>query len=469
MSPAALKTCASQLAPVFTDIFNTSLQICEVPKCFKTSSIIPVPKKSKVSSLNDYRPVALTSVIMKVFERFVLQFLKSYTSEKLDPMQFAYRANRSVDDAVSLGVHNILQHLESSGTYARLLFVDYSSAFNTILPEKLHTKLVDLGVDPRMCKWLLDFLTDRPQHVKIGPLSSATLTLNVGAPQGCVLSPALYSLFTNDCTSTHDTVKLIKFADDTTIEGLISKAKKMKTRSDDESGVNVEGHEMNVYENEMDVEANEINVEESYRYEVERLAEWCDENNLELNVDKTKEMIVDFRKVKTEIAPLEINGRPVEQVSRFKFLGTIISDSLKWDDHCSSILSKAQQRMYFLRKLKKFRLNQDILTQFYRAVVESVLTFSIIVWYGSASKSDKEKLQRVVSTAEKIIGCSLPSLETIYKDRVKKRAAKIVKDQSHPANYLFEELPSGRRYRTIKAKTERFRKSFYPSATSLLN
>ena len=178
---------------------------------------------------------------------------------------------------------------------------------------------------------------------------------------------------------------------------------------------------------------------------------------------------MDFRKVKDELRPLTINGEEVEQVSKFKFLGTIISNTLKWDDHCSAVLSKAQQRMFFLRKLRKFRLKQDILVQFYRAVIESVLTFSIVVWFGNASKGDKEKLQKVVSTAEKIIGCSLPSLEEIYIQRVKNKALKIVKDHSHPANSLFEELPSGRRFRSIKAKTERFKKSFYPSAVSILN
>ena len=69
VSPSVLRHCADQLAPVFTNIFNTSLELCHVPACFKASTIIPVPKKAKVSGLNDYRPVALTSVVMKVLER----------------------------------------------------------------------------------------------------------------------------------------------------------------------------------------------------------------------------------------------------------------------------------------------------------------------------------------------------------------------------------------------------------------
>ncbi len=102
VSPACLKTCADRLAPIFTQIFNRSLELCEVPSCFKRSTIIPVPKTPKITSLNDYRPEALTSVAMKSFERLVLAYLKDITGPLLDPLQFAYRANRSVDDAVNI-------------------------------------------------------------------------------------------------------------------------------------------------------------------------------------------------------------------------------------------------------------------------------------------------------------------------------------------------------------------------------
>ena len=198
VSPATLRSCADQLAPVFTALFNKSLEQCQVPRCFKTSTIVPVPKKPSIASLNDYRPVALTSVVMKVFERLVLRSLKAATDHQLDPHQFAYRANRSVDDAIALALHHILQHLETSGTYARVLFVDFSLMFNTIIPLNLFNKLIHRGVERSLCVWILDFLQDRPQSVRIGKQTSKEITLNVGAPQGCVLSPLLFSLFTND-------------------------------------------------------------------------------------------------------------------------------------------------------------------------------------------------------------------------------------------------------------------------------
>ncbi len=112
ISPACLKVCADQLAPIFAQMFNRSLELCEVPCCFKCSTIIPVPKKPKITCHNDYRPVALMSVIMKSLEGLVLAYLKDITRPLLDPLQFAYRANRSVDDAVDVGLHYILQHLK---------------------------------------------------------------------------------------------------------------------------------------------------------------------------------------------------------------------------------------------------------------------------------------------------------------------------------------------------------------------
>ena len=93
------------------------------PNASKKSTIIPVPKKCSVSCLNDYRPVALTSVVVKTFERLDLHFLKSIIDPMLDRFQFAYRENRYVDDAVSLGLVYILKHLEGPHTYASFYLI----------------------------------------------------------------------------------------------------------------------------------------------------------------------------------------------------------------------------------------------------------------------------------------------------------------------------------------------------------
>lgn len=95
-----LKDCAEELKEVFTDVFNTSLKQATVPSCFKAATIIPVPKKPVPSCFNDYRPVALTPIITKCFERLVMSHIKSILPPTLDPHQFAYRAKRSTEDAI---------------------------------------------------------------------------------------------------------------------------------------------------------------------------------------------------------------------------------------------------------------------------------------------------------------------------------------------------------------------------------
>ncbi len=169
-----LRACADQLTGVLTRIINTSLKQATVPLCLKAATIIPVPKKPTISSLNDYRPVALTSVVMKCFERLVLRHLTSHLPENFDQHQFAYGANRSPADAVTTVLHAAASHTEKQGSYVRMLFVDFSSAFNTILPNILIKKLTDLDFPPITCAWINSFLTDRPQHVRMGPYTSST-------------------------------------------------------------------------------------------------------------------------------------------------------------------------------------------------------------------------------------------------------------------------------------------------------
>jgi hypothetical protein len=93
----------------------------------------------------------------------------------------------------------------------RMLFIDYSSVFKTIVPSKLIIKLRTLGRNTSLCNWILDFLMGRPQVVRVGNNTSITLILNKWGPSGVVLSPVLYSLFTHDCTTRHDSITIIHY------------------------------------------------------------------------------------------------------------------------------------------------------------------------------------------------------------------------------------------------------------------
>ncbi|KAI3376522.1 hypothetical protein L3Q82_016980, partial [Scortum barcoo] len=126
-------------------------------------------------------------------------------------------------------------------------------------------------------------------------------------------------------------------------------------------------------------------------------------------------------------------------------LGSTVSHDLKWESNINTIRKKAQQRMYFLQQLRKFNLPQELLIQFYTAIIP------------------------VFNTVEKIIGASLPPIQDLNVSRVRKRAANISAGPSNPGHNLFQLLPSGRLYRALYTKTTRHKNSFFPQAVTLMN
>ena len=336
ISGKLLKVCASQLCSVFANLFNWSLRECCVPSVWKNSVICPIPKKKNPSSLNDYRPVALTSIVMKCFEKLALRRLLTFTNEHLDPLQFAYKPHNGTDDAILTVLHNAFLHLDKAGSYVRMLFIDFSSAFNTIQPHLLALKLLHLDVNPKLILWIVNFLLHRSQSVRFQNSISSQRHTCTGAPQGTVLSPALFTLYTNDCQGTTKT-PIVKYSDDTVIEYL-------------------------------------SNSDSVYFSEVHKFSAWCKENYLDLNIVKTKEMVVDFRKKNPPVPELIIDDVAVERVAEYRYLGTVLDNNLTFDRNDDTIHKKCQSRIYCLQKLRNSGVASDILEMYYRACIQSVLT-----------------------------------------------------------------------------------------------
>ena len=209
-----LKDCATELGFMLTRLFQVFLDNHFIPRIWKTSTIIPVPKKTGAKVMNDFRPVALTSILCKCMERIVCNRLVASVADRLDPLQFAYKAKRGVEDATLTLFDLVSHHLDSSGTFVRILFMDFFSAFNTIQPHILLKRLLDLNTNTTLILWINAFLSDRPQRVSLEGHLSKELVLNTGAPQGCVLSPVLFSVYTNELMCNNAILTLIKFADD---------------------------------------------------------------------------------------------------------------------------------------------------------------------------------------------------------------------------------------------------------------
>ena len=273
------------------------------------------------------------------------------------------------------------------------------------------------------------------QYVLCDKFSSKTVDVSTGAPQGCVLSPTLYSLYTNDYRRHFDDTYVLKFADDSSIIGLI----------DSEENY---GH---------------------YFEEVHNFVSWCKDNFLSVNVTKTKELVIDFRIIKNPFVPLEIESKIVECVESYKYLGMTLDNELNWHLHISTLCSKLSQRLYFLRKLKTFKINADILNLFYSAMLQSLITFGITCWGGSLLEGDSDLINSIIHKAEKVIGRSLPNVSELYSVKAESKCKHIIKDKSHPLHD--EYVVSGRsmRYLTILCKTERYRNTFVPVTSKMLS
>ncbi|KAI5088762.1 gastrula zinc finger protein XlCGF28.1-like [Silurus meridionalis] len=147
----------------------------------------------------------------------------------------------------------------------------------------------------------------------------------------------------------------------------------------------------------------------------QRESRWCLENNLLLNISKTEELIVDFSvKQEWSYQPLNINGTPVDRVDSFQYLDVHITQDLSWSFHINTLVKKAQQRLYHLRRLRDFKLPSQVLKTFYTCTIESVLMSSITSWFGNSTMQYRQALVLVVLSAELTIHTELPDLQDIY-------------------------------------------------------
>eukprot|EP00918_Siedleckia_nematoides_P068786 GHVU01149978.1.p1 GENE.GHVU01149978.1~~GHVU01149978.1.p1 ORF type:complete len:237 (-),score=5.26 GHVU01149978.1:1622-2332(-) len=188
--------------------------------------------------------------------------------------------------------------------------------------------------------FVLDFLSNRIQQVKVGNILSNSIIINTGSPQGCVLSAFLFTLYTYDLCAKYENCRIVKYADDTVIIGLIS----------DNNFTN-------------------------YELQIEHAASWCNEHNLFLNVSKTKELVFDFRKNQVH-KQITINGDKVEECESFKYLGVIIDKNLNWSEHAKYVINKCRQRLYLLYVLKSFNVNSKIVYLFYLATIASIINYN---------------------------------------------------------------------------------------------
>jgi len=194
-------------------------------------------------------------------------------------------------------------------------------------------------------------------------------------------------------------------------------------------------------------------------------------NYLHLNVSKTKDVVIDFRRQPTTPLPLFINGEEVEIADQYKYLGSIIDSRLDWSANALALLKKGNQRLYFLKKLKAFGVGPRPLELFYKATTESVAAFNILCHFGSLKEHDRARLSRITKVAGRLVGHPVTDFQTLFETRAKKKLRAIQLDQTHPLCDVIHQHVSDRSGRLISfaSRTERLRRSFLPTAVRLVN
>ena len=202
---------------------------------------------------------------------------------------------------------------------------------------------------------------------------------------------------------------------------------------------------------------------------VEDFVDWCDQSCICLNATSNKAMYIDFRTDLLSQTDTVIHEDKVEVVDEYKYLGTTIDNRLRWDRHCSATYNKRHQRLYCLRKLRSFNIDNTVLSMFYKSFIQSVLMFSFICCFGNVRQYYNNNLQRIVNTSSKVTVTKQSNLTVLYEKPILRKDARILAVSTHILHEEYVLLPSSRRFRTVTCKTNRKRLSFIPMYVRLLN
>ena len=248
-----LKECKHSLSTPLKLFWNKSFIHGKIPQWYKTQIIIPLHKKGPKSKSNNYRPISLTSHVVKIFERILRKKLVNYFEENsfFKSNQHGFRQMRSCSTQLLSHTYNILTNA-IEGTETDSLYIDFSKAFDKVDHEILLWKLSYYGVKGKYLTWIKDFLQGRTQVVSVLNNLSYSSPVKSGVPQGSVLGPLFFIIFINDLPDIINDCNVLTFADDTKITSKIS--------------------------SERDV----INLQEN----LNKTIKWSLENNMELNPSK---------------------------------------------------------------------------------------------------------------------------------------------------------------------------------------
>jgi hypothetical protein len=417
LPPLVIKECAQFVAPTITDIMNKSLSTGKLPSIWKTVRITPIPKTTNSTSVSNFRPIASSSVLLKIAENILLTNILPQLTVSADSFQFAYKKSRSTTDAIATLYHTITANIDAGAKFFQCAFLDFSSAFNTICRRKIIEKLQELGAPSWCLKWLCDYFSDRLQYISAnGKKSSPNLNCH-GVLQGAVLSPFLFNLYTDAIQSTRVSI-FIKYADDFAL------GSRYRTAED----------------------ANQL------QDELTTVLNWSAENDLRMNSEKCNLCVFSPNRHQLQTSERIFLGvHELKQTHQVKYLGVLFSSNLTWSLQIESLYTKCLKLSFYIRRLRGAGLPNNIIRTFVHLCIVPIIIYASPVIFPGLLSKDVVILKRALRLVSN--SSSIPYVElchTIIDQHAKactKFCDRILNDSQHP---LYQFLNSTRSFRNTR-------------------
>lgn len=372
ISPRFLRECVEELLPVLVCIFNKMVSTSVYPDTLKMQKVVPIPKEANVTCVTKYRPIAILSLIDKIFEKILYDRIRTYIVENniLYNCQFGFRKGCSTQEAVLNVLKSICKGLDDGFCGVAGIFLDFTKAFDLVDHNILLQKLFYYGIRGSELDLLRNYFSLRRQYVDINGCKSFVGDVEYGVPQGSGLGPLLFSLFLNDLKNLELSGQLFMFADDVCL--------------------------FYPYKNDV-VLKNQIERDVALIFEFARINRLC------LNPGKTQ--LIRFRPHSASINnyfSVYIDGRIISESNSVKYLGVILQANLSWNMHMETVKKKIAPAIGILFKLK-YKLDVKTKLLIYQSLIQSHFNYMAIVYAYNSNNTAFKSLQRFQNKALKIV------------------------------------------------------------------
>ena len=368
ISPKMLSLCSSALVKPLTRLFNASLKLGKVPDEWKMANIVPIHKKGSTTEVKNYRPISLISCVGKVMEKIVFKYMYNFITSYnlLTNLQSGFRPGDSTNLQL-IDLYHIFSEALDKHKELRIVFCDFSKAFDTVWHEGILYKLNMLGFRGHLHQWLTSYLMNRNQRVIIRNGNSVWGKVKAGVPQGSVLGPLFFLIYINDLASEINCgIRL--FADDTCLY--------------------VSTEEPNLA---ADILTSNL----------EKLWDWSIKWHLNFNPAKTECMLFSWKRNALNHPDIKFGNENINNVKNHKHLGLTFTHDLTWNNHIDDIIVKATSKLNILKKLK-YKLSRKALEILYFAFIRPQLEYSSTVFI-NCTKQQTDNLEKVQLDAARII------------------------------------------------------------------